>query len=43
MNTGRMRAEDAASSIGMDISSKEFWMSGINFISLYVERLARWL
>ena len=43
MNTGSMSAEDAAMSIGMDISESGFWKAGIGFIGSYIERLGRWL
>ena len=43
MNTGRMSTEAAAGSIGCNISEKDFWMAGIEFIASYIERLGKWL
>lgn len=40
--TGRMSANDVASSVGVDIEDKAFWNKGIAVIKEYSERLKEW-
>ena len=41
--TGKMSANDVASSIGIDIEDKAFWNKGLGVIGLYIERLKEWI
>lgn len=41
--TGRAGAKDVAASISFDITKRDFWQSGIDFIASNIERLGKWL
>lgn len=41
--TGRANAKDVAASISFDITKRDFWQSGIDFIASNIERLGKWL